>query len=76
MKRRHRGPCQLMLEELEGRVLLSGTQPGAGICESPPRPQSLATLRAAVQADLQQIKTDEMRLQADLKALRPQASAG
>jgi hypothetical protein len=64
-----------MLEELEGRVLLSGMQPGAGISESPPRPESLATLRAAVQADLQQIKTDEMQLQADLKTLRPQLKA-
>jgi hypothetical protein len=63
-----------MLEELEGRVLLSGVQTSSP-APAEPAPQTLATLRAAVQSDLQQIKTDQMQLQKDLKALRPQLKA-
>jgi hypothetical protein len=74
MKRRKRGPCQLMLEELEGRVMLSGAQGHPATMPSAP----VATggmVPPAVHADLQQIKGDQAQLQAALKSLRPKLVA-
>ncbi len=73
MKRRNRAPCQLMLEELEGRVMLSGvTQPGPAA--TAPAVAGM-TVPPAVHADLRQIQNDQARLQAALKTLRPKLVA-